>query len=105
MELDKFHVPNFSFCTVYHGYSITCSNGWVSSSRINMSSTTSCHQGYFRKDLFNMSSFGVKGINPEAFDIFCTFIHMYAQMMLSNEIHRKIMRQHLYIRFSMYFFQ
>src|SRR5690606_20732123 len=97
--------PYSSLGPIYHCDPISRSYDRIGCTRVNVSCATRSHYGDPALNPLHFTRFTVQRVNAETGDIFRTLIHKHPQVMLSNQIDRKIMRQYLYIRVLMNTFE
>ena len=94
VELYKFHIANHTTSAMHHGNAVACSNEWISRSLVHIANAACGQHGHFAQKSINMLIACVERINAITLDIRRVACHNFAQMMLCENIYRKIVFKH-----------
>ena len=90
MELYKLHILNSALGTIYHSLAIAGGNNRICSSLVYSPATSSTHQRNLTKICVHLLGFRIKHVCAIAVDIRSTASYACAKMMLSDNLHSKV---------------
>ena len=98
VELHELHAFHFTFGTVHHRNTVSGRNLRVGGGGINRTRSAGSHECDTAQIGVDLLGLGIQDIRAVALDIRCASGDAYTQMVLCDDLYRKMMFQHLNIR-------
>ena len=94
MELHELHVLHLSLGTIDHGYAVACGNGWVRRCGIDGTCAACGHECYLTEVGVYLACIGIEDVGTVADNVGSASCDTDAQVVLSDDFHRKVIFQH-----------
>ena len=95
VELHKLHIGHRSLCTIHHCDAVSGCDDGVRCCLIDSSHASSAHHGDFRKIGVHFLRIRIQHVSAIAIDIRCATCNPGAQVVLSDNLHSKVVLLHL----------
>ena len=95
VELHELHVLHLALGAIDHGDAVARGDVGVGGGLVDGSRAARGHERHLREVGVNLARLGVEHVGAIAFDVGCAAGHTDAQMVLRDNLHRKVIFQHL----------